>query len=119
MQLYVLFSSREKNRSNRTISFTLLMSDLGIPGSFFDTLNARLSKMSIDYAWSGCIIKSKPSNLPKEWVKYSENHESFTAYRKVMLLRHTQPVEAFALGAKSLPRNSFIPEKILKQIKKD
>ena len=64
------------------------------------------------------MIKSKPSNLLKEWVKYSENHENFTAYRKAMLLRHTQPVDAFALGVNCLPRNSFVPEKILKQIKR-
>jgi len=36
-----------------------------------------------------------------------------------MLLRHTRPVDAFALGVKSLPKNSYIPENILKQIKKD
>ena len=92
---------------------------MGIPRSFLDTFNARLSKMSTDYAWSGCIIQAKPSNLPKEWVEYSENHEDFTAYRKVMLLRHNQPVDAFALGIKSLPRYLFVPEKILKQINKD
>ena len=52
-------------------------------------------------------------------MKYSENHENFTAYIKVMVLRHTQPIDAFALGVKILPRNSFVPEKILKQIKKN
>ena len=88
-------------------------------GLLFDTYNARLIKLSIDYAWSGCIIKSKPSNLPKEWMKYSENHEKFTAYRNVMLLRHTQQVDAFALGVKSLPRNSYVPENMLKQMKND
>ena len=119
LQIYILFLSRKKNPSNRAISFTLLMSDLGIPRFFLDTFIARLSKMFVDYAWSGYVIKSKPSNLPKEWVKYSENHENLTVYRKVMLLRHTQPVDAFALGFKSLQRNTFVPKNILKQIKKD
>ena len=119
VQLYILFLSREKNPSNRTISFTLFMFDLGIPGSFLDTFNARLSKMSIDYACSGWIIQSKPSNLHMEWVKYSENHANFKAYRKLMLLRHTQPVDAFALWIKSLPRNLFVPEKVFNQIKND
>ena len=36
-----------------------------------------------------------------------------------MLLRHTQPADAFAFGVKSLQINSDIPKDILKQIKKD
>jgi hypothetical protein len=75
--------------------------------------------MCINYAWSGCIFKSKPSKLSKEWMKYSENNENFTAYRKAVLLRHTKLVDAFDLGVRSLPRNTFVPEKILKQIKKN
>ena len=88
-------------------------------GLFLDTYNARLSKISIDYAWSGCIVKSKPSNLPKEWMTYCENHQNFIAYRKIMLLRHTEPIDAFALGVKNLPNNSCVPEKLFMQIKKD
>ncbi len=88
-------------------------------GLFLDTYNARLSKISIDYAWSGCIVKSKPSNLPKEWMSYCENHQNFIAYRKIMLLRHTKPIDAFALGVKNLPNNSCVPEKLFMQIKKD
>jgi hypothetical protein len=88
-------------------------------GLFLDTYNARLSTISIDYAWSGCIVKSKPSNLPKEWMTYCENHQNFIAYRKIMLLRHTEPIDAFALGVKNLPNNSCVPEKLFMQIKKD
>ena len=84
-----------------------------------DTYNARLSKISIDYAWSGCIVKSKPSNLPQEWMSYWENHQNFTTYRKISLLRHTKPIDAFALGVKNLPKNSCVPEKLVMQIKKD
>ncbi len=36
-----------------------------------------------------------------------------------MLLRHNKPVDAFALGVKSLPRNLDVPENRFKQIKKD
>ncbi len=36
-----------------------------------------------------------------------------------MLLRHNKPVDAFALGVKTLPRNLDVPENLLKQIKKD
>ena len=75
--------------------------------------------MSIRYAWSRCIIKSNPINLLKEWMKYSENHENFIACRKVMLLRHTRTIDAFALGVKSLQKNSNVPGNILKQVKKD
>ena len=83
------------------------------------TYNAGISKLSIDSARGGCIVKSKPSNLPQEWMKYSENHEIFSANRKIMLLRYTQRVDAFALGVKSLQKISYIPENLLKQIKKD
>jgi hypothetical protein len=84
-----------------------------------DTYNDRVSKISINYAWSGCIIKSEPSNMPQGWTKFFLNHEYFTSYRKVMLLRHNKPVDAFALGVKSLPRNLDVPESPFKQIKKD
>ena len=119
VQLCILFLSREKKPWNRTISYAMHLSDLGNHGLFLDTYNARLSTISIDYAWSGCIVKSKPSNLPKEWMTYSENHQHFTAYRKIMLLRHTQPIDAFALGVKNLPRNSCVPENLFMRIKKD
>ena len=36
-----------------------------------------------------------------------------------MLLRHTEPIDAFALGVKNLPNNSCVPEKLFMQIKKD
>ncbi len=36
-----------------------------------------------------------------------------------MLLRHTQPIDAFALGVKNLPRKSCVPENLFMQIKKD
>ena len=110
MKLYILFLSRENTLCIRTVSFTLPMSNLGISTSFFYAYNARISKLSIDYAWSGCIVKSKPNNLPQEWTNYSENHETFSANRKIILLRHTQPVDAFALGVESLPKYSDIPE---------
>jgi hypothetical protein len=95
------------------------MSDLWIAPFFLDTYKTRISKLSIDYAWSGCISKPKPSNLPQEWTKYSETHEIFYTTRKILLLRQTQSVDAFALGVKSLPTNSDIPENTLKQIKED
>jgi hypothetical protein len=44
-------------------------------------------------------------------MTYLENHEIFSANRKITLLRYTQPVDAFALGVKSLQKNSYIPEK--------
>ena len=118
---YIFYFSLEKRTHETEPFLSLCLCPIWeYQGLFLDTFNARLSKMSIDYDWSGCIIKSQPSNLPKEWMKYSKKHENFTAYRKViMLLRHTQPVDAFALGVKSLPRNSFVPENILKQIKKN
>jgi len=112
---YIFVPREEPKNLNH---FNLLMSDLGIP-FFLNTFIVRISKRSIDYAWSGCIVKSKPSSLPHEWMKYSENHENFNAYRKVILLRHTQPVDAFSLGVESLPRNSYVPENLLKQIKKN
>ena len=86
---------------------------------FLDSYNSRLSKMSIDYAWSGCIYQSKPSKLPNEWSYYCNNHEEFNATRKLNLLICTEPVDAFALGVKNLQRNSRVPENLLKQIKKD
>ncbi len=86
---------------------------------FLDTYNARLSKLSIDYAWSGCIIQSKPSKLPDEWNKYCNNHEYFMVNRKLSLTIRNQPIDAFALGVKNLPINPYVPENILKQIKKD
>ena len=117
---YIFYFSLEK-RTNETEPFLLLClcPIWEYQSLFLDTYNARLSKISIDYAWSGCIIKSKPSNLPKEWNVYSLNHQNFTSYRKVMLLRHTKPEDAFALGVKSLPRNSDVPENLFMQIKKD
>jgi hypothetical protein len=90
------------------------MFDLGISAYFVDTNSARISKLSIDYAWSECIVNSKPSNLPQDWMKHSENHEIVFANREIMLLRHTKPVDAFAPGVKSLPKNLYFPENILK-----
>ena len=55
----------------------------------------------------------------REWTRYSENHEIFSANRKIMHLCHTQPVDTFVLGDMSLQKNSDIPETSLKQIKKD
>jgi hypothetical protein len=85
MQLCILFLSREKTLRVRTASFTQLMSDLGNQRFFFNTYNARISKLSIDYAWSGCIFKSKPGILPQEQTKYSEKREIFSANREIML----------------------------------
>ena len=41
------------------------------------------------------------------------------ANRKLSLIIRNQPVYAFALGIKNLPRNPYVPENLLKQIKKD
>ena len=41
------------------------------------------------------------------------------ANRKLSLTIQNQPVDAFALGVKNLPKNPYVPENLLKQIKKD
>ena len=52
-----------------------------------------------------CLSRSK------EWNTCLENHEGFTAFGKISLLYATLPENAFALGVKSLPRNS-LPRRI-------
>jgi len=75
MQLRLLFLSFEKNlRRFSNFSFTLLMSDLGIPRTFFwNTLNARHNKLSIDFAWSGSIFQIKSTKLTVDWKQDSDN----------------------------------------------
>jgi len=41
------------------------------------------------------------------------------ANKKSSLIIRNQLVDAFALGVKNLPRNPYVPENLLKQIKKD
>ena len=117
---YIFYFCLEKRTHGTEPFLTLCICPIWeYQGLFLDTYNARLSTISIDYAWSGCIVKSKPSNLPHEWMSYWENHQNFTTYRKINLLRHTKPIDAFALGVKNLPNNTCVPEKLFMQIKKD
>ena len=62
-------------------------------------------------------IKSRSVVKRKQDRTFTLEQENFG--EKIMLLRHTQPVDAFALGVKRLPKTSDIPKNILKQIKKD
>ena len=122
MQLYILFLSKEKNIINLNLLYIFHSAFVrfgNIKVFFWDTYNAPLSKMSIDYAWSGCIIQSKPNKLPDEWNQYCKNHEHFMANRKSSLLIRNQPEDAFAFGFKNLQRSPYVLENILKQIKKD
>ena len=97
---------KKYNKSKRVIHLSLCFCPIWeYQGLFYYTYNARLSKMSIDYAWSGCIIQSKPSKLPDKWNQYCKNHDDFMASRKLSLLIRTQLVDDFALGVKNLPRN--------------
>ncbi len=86
---------------------------------FLDTFNARNNQLSVDYAWSGTIIQMTPSNLPSEWRNYVVNHTNFATFRKVYLLTQVEPIDAFSRALESLPRNKNVPEKLLKDIKKE
>ena len=86
---------------------------------FLDTFNARNNQLSVDYAWSGTIMKMTPSNLPSEWKSYLVKHTNFATFRKVYLLTQVEPIDAFSRALESLPRNKNVPEKLLKDIKKN
>ena len=55
--------------------------------------------------------------MPAGWKQYSDNHQRFVACRRVFLLFHLEPENAFSLRVKSLHRNVKVPKDILKEIK--
>jgi hypothetical protein len=58
--------------------------------------------------------------LPKEWNAYLKNREGFSSFRGIVgLLFTTMFEDAFAFGVKSLSRNSFFSENLLKHSKKN
>ena len=50
---------------------------------------------------------------------FGKPREFYSLQKGYALTSHLAIGDAFALGVKSLPRNTFVPEKNLKQIKKD
>ncbi len=83
----------------------------------FDDVGSRFDETSSTKYFLINSIKSKSIDKRKQDRTFTLEQENFG--EKIMLLRHTQPSDAFALGVKSLQKKSDIPKDILKQIKKD
>jgi hypothetical protein len=74
----------------------------------FDDVGSRFDEKSSTKYFIINSIKSKSIDKRKQDRTFTLEQENFG--EKIMLLRHTHPADAFALGVKSLQKKSDIPK---------